>query len=171
MHSEKESFHPTNNFTLLLILKVHLVDFELLNAGFKMQSFFTEWFCNFYFHSFVTEHQWQNLGMKKRLWLQWVLLVLTVLLIGGVGEVEHSVFLQSSSCYCRIHQLVVKEQVVYRQGLSAVKAAYDHTTPTVVVVLVPHVDDDAAVRHLNRLQRGREGLTWQCPMLCDLNIL
>ena len=92
-----------------------------------------------------------------------MLLVLTVLLIGRVGEVEHSVFLQSSSCDCRIHQLVVKEQIVYGQGLSTVQAAHDHATPTVVVVLVPHVDDDAAVHHLNRLQRSRGGLT-QCLM-------
>lgn len=84
--------------------------------------------------------------------------VLTVLLIGGVGEVEHAVLLQSSSCYCRIHQRVVKVQLIYGQGQPAVAAAYHHTTPTVVVVLVPYVDDDAAVWHLHRLQkRGRQG--------------
>lgn len=81
-----------------------------------------------------------------------------MLLVGGVGEVEHSVLLQSSSCYCRVHQRVVKVQLIYGQGQSTVTAAYHHTTPTVVVVLVPHIDDDAAVRHLNQLQRGGERL-------------
>lgn len=89
------------------------------------------------------------------------LAVLTVFLIGRVGEVEHSVLLQSSSCYCRIHQRVVKVQLIYGQGQPTVTAAYHRTTPAVVVVLVPYVDDDGAVCHLNRLQkeqRGRQGL-------------
>lgn len=77
-----------------------------------------------------------------------------MLVVGGVGEVEHSVLLQSSSRYNRIHQRVVKVQIVYGQGQPTVSAADHHATPTVVVVLVPHVDDDAAVLHLNRLQTG-----------------
>ncbi len=96
--------------------------------------------------------------------------LLTVLLVGGVGEEEHSVFLQSSSCHCRIHQRVVKVQIVYGQGQSAVVAAHHHAAPTVVVVLVPHIDDDAAVHHLNGLQRGREGGKGLAGlMLCGLN--
>lgn len=74
-----------------------------------------------------------------------------MLLIGRVSEVKHSILLQSSCCYCRIHQRVVEVQIIYGQGQSAITAAHHHTTPTVVVVLVPHIDDDAAVCHLNWL--------------------
>jgi len=80
-----------------------------------------------------------------------------VLLVGGVGEEEHAVLHQSSGCHCRIHELVVKVQTVYRQRQSAIVAAHHHATPTVEVVLIPHVDDDAAVRQLHRLQGSREG--------------
>lgn len=87
-----------------------------------------------------------------------------MLVVGGVGEVEHSVLLQRSSRYNRIHQRVVKVQIVYRQGHPTVSAADHHATPTVVVVLVPHVDDDAAVHHLNWLQTGK-CLRGQCQFL------
>lgn len=82
--------------------------------------------------------------------------VLTFLLIGGVGEVEHSVLLQGSSCDCRIHQRVVEVHAVDGQGQAAVQAANQHPTVAVVVVLVSRVDDDAAIRHFERLQRCNE---------------
>lgn len=81
---------------------------------------------------------------------------LTLLLAGRVGEVQHSVFLQSSRRHHRIHQRVVEEQVIYGQGQTSVIAAHHHATPAVVVVLVPHIDDDAAVRHLDRLRSHRD---------------
>lgn len=91
------------------------------------------------------------LHINERMWRA----VLTMYLIRGVGEVQHTIFLQSSSCYCRIYQRVVKVQLIHGQGQSPVTAADHHAAPAVIVVLVPHVDDNAAVRHLKRL-RGQK---------------
>lgn len=65
--------------------------------------------------------------------------------IRWVGEIDHSLFLQSSSCDDRVNQLVVKIQFVYGQRQPSVEATHNHTTPTVVVVLVSHIDDNAAI--------------------------
>ena len=73
----------------------------------------------------------------------------------GVGEVDHSVFLQRSSCYYRIHQRVVEKQLFYWEGQPSIAAVRHNATMTVVVVLVPDVDHDAAVHHLNWLQKER----------------
>ena len=84
-------------------------------------------------------------------------MILTVVLAGGVDEEHHSLFQQRRGCHCRIHQLVVEVHVLYGQGHSRVTAARHYATPAVVVVLVPHIDDDAAVPHLDRLQEHGEG--------------
>lgn len=80
---------------------------------------------------------------------------LTVLCIRWVREEEHPFFLKGPSCYCRIHKLIVKVQVVYGQGHSAISASHHHATPAVVVVLVSDIDDNASVGHFERLQKSK----------------
>lgn len=75
----------------------------------------------------------------------------TVILIGWVGEVKHSVLLHGSGRDHRIHQCVVEVQSVDGQRHAAVQAANHHTAAAVVVVLVSHIDDNAAVLHFERL--------------------
>lgn len=76
--------------------------------------------------------------------------------MGRVGEVHDAILLQSPGCHCRIHQRVVKVQLVYGEGHSPVQAAYYDATPAVIIVLVSNIDDDAAVSHLHGLQRCRK---------------
>lgn len=75
----------------------------------------------------------------------------TFILIGRVGEVKHSVLLHGCSRDHRVHQLVVEVHSVDGQGHSAVQAASHNAAAAVVVVLVPHVDDNAAILHFKRL--------------------
>lgn len=76
--------------------------------------------------------------------------------MGRVGEVQNSVLLQNPGCHCRVHQRVVKVELLHGEAQAPVQAAHHHTTVAAIEVLVPNVDDDAAVRHLHRLQTCRE---------------
>lgn len=80
-----------------------------------------------------------------------------MVLVRGVREVQHAVFLQNPCCYCGIHQRVVKVQLFYGDRHAPVEAAHHDATPAVVVVLVPNIDYDATICHLHRLQRHTEG--------------
>lgn len=84
----------------------------------------------------------------------------TFILIGRVGEVKHSVLLHGSGCHHGIHQGVVEVNGLDGQSLSAVQTANYDAAAAVVVVLVSHVDDNAAILHFERLggaQKEEEG--------------
>lgn len=85
----------------------------------------------------------------------------TFILIGGVGEVKHSVLLHGSGRDHGIHERVVEVQGLDGQRHPAVQTANHHAAVAVVAVLVSHVDDNAAVLHFERLwgvhRKRREG--------------
>ena len=83
--------------------------------------------------------------------------IFTLLGAGRVGEVQLPLFLQHARRHRGVNEGLVEEQLLHRQGLPSVQAAHHYATPAVVLVLVPHVHQDAAVAQLHRLGRGGGG--------------
>ena len=84
---------------------------------------------------------------KREAWTPCVC-CLTVLLIGWVGEEEDPLFLQGPGSHRRVHECVVKHQLVHRQGLPSIQTPHHYAAPTVVVVVVADVNYNTAVFHL-----------------------
>ena len=82
------------------------------------------------------------------------MVVFTLLRVGRVGEVHPPLFLQHARRHRGVDEVLVEEELLHGQGLPPVQAADHHATVAVVLVLVPHVHQDAAVAQLHGLGGG-----------------